>query len=95
MPKKFGIVIPVYKHWHLLDKCLESILSQSFQDSTIYVISDERNAFEDWGTKRFGAYPTVRFYEDYKHEGKAKNQILVAFSRIILCFHFVLVLLVI
>ena len=75
---KFGIIVPVYKHWHLLDKCIYSLLSQPNELCNIYIISDEVSGFNKWD-KRESAYsymlrnPRVKLYEDFQHKGKAKR----------------------
>ena len=37
---KLSIVIPVYKVEHTLDRCLESIVSQTFSDIEVILIDD-------------------------------------------------------
>jgi len=71
---KFGIVVPVYKHWHLLDKCILSLLAQTKDLCNIYIISDEINGFKEWRNKGYmSLFPRVKLYEDFQHKGKAKR----------------------
>ena len=40
MNPKISIIIPVYNVENYLEKCLDSILAQTFQDFNVYIVDD-------------------------------------------------------
>lgn len=63
-----GIIISVYKHWHLLGKAIDSVLAQTFQDWRLYVIGDE-----DHFPEKVHRDHRITYNFDQQHLGLAKR----------------------
>lgn len=73
MSPSIGIIISCYRQWEYIGDAIESVLSQTYQNWKLYVISDEENVAVGWEV----AVPTkdkrVSFKNDDSHKGLAKR----------------------
>jgi len=70
MDKKVSIIIPVYNEEKYLDRCLTSLLGQSYMDTEIIVVDD---ASTDSSKNIIKKYPVKYFYQNHGGPAKAKN----------------------
>lgn len=64
MNPKLSIIVPIYNSEKYLEKCIDSILKQEFQEFELVLINDGSSDLSDIICKKYQTHPKVRYYSN-------------------------------